>query len=531
LENFIALAPEIKLHDFYIDNGISGSTFERSAFKKMLADAESGVINCIIVKDLSRLGRNAIDTGYYIEKYLPSLGCRFIAVTDDYDSNNSDSDNAAGVILPLKNIINEAYALDIGRKIKAQQRQAMRAGEYVGARPPYGYLKAEDNCHKLVIDPVTAPIVRDVFTWFVGGTSVNHIVRLLNEKGIPTPSHYKKTHGLITHENLLGNGSWQTFVLARILTNEVYVGDMVQGKSQSTARKQTKVDESQWIRVSDTHEPIISREIFAQTQERLKMLAEKIAARPHNPYTPNIFKGKVFCGHCGGSMHRTRGWKRKRTGEQRYVFRCISNSRKARDSCETYTIQEGDIKEALLAIIQSHANVVLGNSVKIRKSSAETDALRDNAKTKLAAIKSEADKDGRMFKSLYESLVNGLITAEEYKEMRDGYEVKMQNNLVRAAELEKSIGKLDKQIAEYFELSELISNAENDGITAKIIDSLIGSIKFYSDKRMEIDFLYDKDFGLVNETCGLQGIDGLGSVYKIKDTVRYDSAKGAAANG
>ena len=532
LENFIALAPEIKLHDFYIDNGISGSTFEREAFKRMLADAEGGVINCIIVKDLSRLGRNAIDTGYYIEKYLPSLGCRFIAVTDDFDSNNGDNDNGAGVILPLKNIINEAYALDIGRKIKAQQRQAMRAGEYVGARPPYGYLKAEDNCHKLVIDPVTAPIVRDIFTWFLGGTSVNQIVRLLNEKGITTPSHYRKQLGLITHENLIGNGAWQTFVVSRILSNEVYMGDMVQGKSQSTARKQTKVDESQWIRVLDTHEPIISRDVFAKTQERLKMLAEKTASRPRIPYTPNIFKGKVFCGHCGGHMHRTRGWRRAKTGEERYVFGCLSNGRKARGSCESFMVQEEDVKQALLAAIQSHANVVLGNSVKLRKSYAETDIARDNAKTELAAIRLEANKDGRMFKSLYESLVSGPITSGEYKEMREGYESRMQNNLVRAAELEKSISELDKQIVEYMELSDLIADADKAGITAKIIDSLVGSIRFYADRRMEVDFLYDKGFGMVNEVCGLDGIDGLGNALTISSNGRYDStAKGAVANG
>ena len=443
-----------------------------------------------------------------------------------------NSDNGADVILPIKNIVNEAYALDIGRKIKAQQRQAMRVGEYVGARPPYGYLKAKDNCHKLVVDPVAAPIVRDIFVWFLGGTSVNQIVRLLNEKGIPTPSHYKKSNGLITHKNLLGNGAWQTFVLLRILKNEVYMGDMVQGKSQSTARKQTKVDESQWIRVLDTHEPIISRDIFAKTQERLKMLAEKSASRPRTPYTPNIFKGKAFCGHCGGYMHRTKGWKRKKTGEQRYVFRCLANDRKARGSCESFTIQEEDAKQALLTAIQSHANVVLGNSVKLRKSSIETDTMRDNAKNELAAIRLEADKDGRMFKSLYESLVSGLITSDEYKEMREGYESRMQANLARAAELEKSIGELDKQIVEYMELSDLIADADNAGITAKIIDNLVGSIKFYSDKRMEVDFLYDKDFGLVNEVCGLEGIDELGSVCTVNSSRRYDAIElEAVVNG
>jgi len=532
LENFISLASEIKLHDFYIDNGVSGTTFEREAFKKMLADAENGVINCIIVKDLSRLGRNAIDTGYYIEKYLPSLGCRFIAVNDDFDSRTADVNSGAGVILPLKNIINEAYALDIGRKIKAQQRQAMRDGEYVGARPPYGYLKAEDNCHKLVVDPITAPVVLDIFKWFLDGESVNNIVRLLNEKGIPTPSHYRKALGIIKHANLIGKGAWQTFTVTRLLQNEVYMGDMVQGKSQSTARKQTKVDESQWIRVPNTHEPIIGRDVYAQAQERLKALTEKSASRVVKPYTPNIFKGKVFCGHCGGSMHRTRGWQRKKLGEERYVFQCLSNSRKARGSCVSFMFQEEDIKDALLSIIQAQADIIIGNSLRLRKHSAETDVLRDKAKSELAALKQEADKDGRMFKSLYESLVSGIITSDEYKEMRDGYETKMQNSLARSAELTKTLGELDNQIAEYIELSDLIANADNSGITVKVIDSLVGKIKFFSDKSIEVDFLFNKGFDLVNEVCELNGLDGVSKTGKVGNNGRYDAVEmGAAVNG
>ena len=163
LHSYISLTPGLKLHDYYIDNGATGTNFERPAFKKMLADAENGVINCIIVKDLSRLGRNAIDTGYYIEKYLPSLKVRFIAVNDSFDTNSINPGD--GIMLPLKNMINEAYSLDIGRKIKAQQHQSMKEGEFVGARPTYGYLKSPDNCHKLIIDEKTAPVVRRIFQW------------------------------------------------------------------------------------------------------------------------------------------------------------------------------------------------------------------------------------------------------------------------------------------------------------------------------------------------------------------------------
>ena len=228
-------------------------------------------------------------------------------------------------------------------------------------------------------------------------------------------------------------------------------------------------------------------------------------------------------------MHRRRGWKRRKTGEDWYVFCCLSNDRKARGSCESYTIQEEAVKQALLTAIQSHVDVVMGNSLKLRKSSTEADTMRDAAKSELTTLRLEADKDGRMFKSLYESLVSGLITADEYKEMREGYELKIQNNLTRATELETTISELDRQIAEYLELSDLIADADNAGITAKIIDSLVGSIRFYSDKRMEVDSLYDKDFSLVNEVCGLEAIGSLGDVCSVVNNGRYDSKEREAA--
>ena len=497
LQNHIALMPEIKLHDFYIDNGTSGTTFERPAFKKMLSDVESGIIDCIIVKDLSRFGRSAIDTGYYIEKYLPSLGCRFIAVNDDFDTN-SDMNNGAGVILPLKNIINEAYALDIGRKIKAQQRQAMKSGEYVGARPPYGYLKAPDNCHKLIVDPVAAPVVQRIFQMCLDNVSANEMVLRLNAEKITTPSHYRRETGLITNDNLIGNGLWQTFTITRILTNEVYIGDMVQGKSQSTSRVQTKVDKSKWIRVPNTHEPLISREAFALVQERLKFLTDNAATKQKKPYTLNIYKGKVFCGHCGGSMHRQRQ-ERKKTDDA-YIFICLSNTRKARGSCYSYQMPEQLLTKTLLTSVQSHADAVIGKSMKLRNKSAEIETQRQEAKAELAMLRQEADKNGRMFKSLYESLVNGLITTDEYREMRADYEAKTKDNLARAAEIEKRQAELDKQIAEYFELSDLIADADNS-MTATLIDRLIDRIQIFSDRSIEIDFSFTNGFDLISEVA------------------------------
>ena len=246
MEAYIALCPDIEIVGVYTDNGITGQHFERKEFQRMLADAEAGKIDCIVVKDLSRLGRNAIDSGYYIEKFFPLHHIRFIAVNDQYDSE--DAENSGNhIIVPLKNIINEAYAADISRKVRSQAHQAMQDGEFIGARPPFGYKKDPDNCHKLLVNEDTAPVVRQIFAWAADGVALNVIVKKLNEAGIVTPGYYLASVGIITNKKLMGSGKWQTWTVAKILADEVYTGDMVQGKSVSVRRKQIPTKPEDWI--------------------------------------------------------------------------------------------------------------------------------------------------------------------------------------------------------------------------------------------------------------------------------------------
>lgn len=319
MEAHLALCPDIEVVEVYIDNGVSGQTFERPSFQRLLADVEAGKINCVAVKDLSRLGRSAIDSGYYVEKYFPLHGVRFLAINDQYDSE--DENNGTGQIaLPLKNLMNEAYALDISRKVRAQQHQAMRAGEFIGSRPPYGYRKDPANCHRLLVNTDTAPVVRQIFRWAADGVALNAIVKKLNEASVPTPSHYLASIGLISNNKIMGSGKWQTRTVGKILADEVYVGDMVQGKTRSVKRKQVPTDPADWIVIRDTHEPLVSRELFQKAQNVRAQAAQKYAKTEKLSFSPNIFKGRIFCGHCGKSLHRQRS-------HDRYFFRCISNDR------------------------------------------------------------------------------------------------------------------------------------------------------------------------------------------------------------
>lgn len=299
MEAYIALCPDLEIVGVYTDNGTTGRTFERKDFQRMLGDVEAGKINCIVVKDLSRLGRNTIDTGYYIEKYFPLHGVRFISVNDQFDSE--DSENSGNhLIVPLKNMINEAYAADISKKVRAQQNQAMRDGEFVGARPPYGYRKDPDNCHRLLVNEDTAPIVRQIFQWTVDGVPLNMIVKRLNEGGVMTPGYYHASCGLFSYDNkLAGSGKWQSWTVGKILADQVYTGDMVQGKHTNVGHKQVVTKPVDWIVVRNTHEPLVSREVFAKSQAVREQMASKYTRTMKVPYSENILRGRVFCAHCG----------------------------------------------------------------------------------------------------------------------------------------------------------------------------------------------------------------------------------------
>ena len=331
LKNFVAVNPEFHVVKTYIDNGKTGTNFERPAFQEMLQDIEAGKIQCVIVKNLSRLGRNYIDTGYYIQSYFPSYKVRFIALNENFDTETEDSNN---ILLPVLNMINESYALDTSKKIKEQAARDMKAGKFIGARPPYGYKKLPNDCHKLIVDEETAPVVKQIFQWVLEGVSYDKIAVMLNEAGVMTPSHYMKKQGIISNQNLIGQGYWQTFTIAKIVRSEIYTGDMVQGKSVTIQHKQIKTDKKDWVVVKNTHEAIISKETFEKVQQCRVQKAEKSKSQNKTPYIENILKGKIFCQCCERSLHYYRNAKKE------YLFHCITNYRIKKGSCEGVFIKQ-----------------------------------------------------------------------------------------------------------------------------------------------------------------------------------------------
>ena len=502
LENFLAGRPEFVVYNTYVDNGATGTNFHRPGFQQMLSDIEAGLIDCVIVKDLSRLGRNSIDTGYYIEQYFRAHQIRFIALTDQFDT--ADASNLhGGIMLPLKNMINEAYALDIGRKIKAQARQAMKDGEYIGARAPYGYRKDPENCHKLLIDPEAAEVVFQIFQWAYEHVGLNDIARRLNEQGIQTPSHRKRATGEITHENLVGSGKWQTRTVAKILDSEVYTGDLVQGKTKIVDHQQVQADEDNLIIATNTHEAIISHEVFEAVKAYRRQVCEESKAHEVDPYTPNIVKGKVFCAHCGGSLHRQRNKRKK--GSDVYLFHCLTKSRVDKNGCLGVSVTEKDLLDAVVAILQQELTVALGNYSFVLEAEVKRKKERDDLKAGISAKKQEIDRNRRFVRGLYENFVQKVLTSEEYFTMEKDYEAAIAKLSDEISTLENGLAVMDAQLAKYKELEQDAKVLEKDHtLTAALIDRLIERIEITHDKEIRVSFRFKSEFeeyGKAVEQC------------------------------
>ena len=500
LNDFLADKPDFVVYDTYIDNGATGTNFHRPGFQQMLSDIEAGHIDCVIVKDLSRLGRNSIDTGYYIEQYFHTHNVRFIAVTDQFDTADPGSLHS-GIMLPLKNMINEAYALDIGRKIKAQARQAMKDGDYIGARAPYGYRKDPDNCHKLLIDEDTAPVVRQIFEWAHEHVALNRIVRNLNEMGITAPSHYKKSTGEITSPGLIGSGKWQTRTVMKILESEVYTGDLVQGRTKIVDHQQVRAGDDNLIIAKHTHEPIISHAVFDAVQEYRKQICEESRAVPKRPYTPNIFKGKVFCADCGRSLHRQRAERKK--GPDVYWFHCLTNSRVAKDSCKGVMMQETELISTVTAILEKELAVALGMSLPLFQLEAKQKQDKDRLKTRMSARRQKIEKKRWLIRGLYENFVQGILTNEEYFELKADYEESINTLSGEIEALEKDMDALDSRLVRYRTMEKDAKSLTQDhALTAELIDRLIERIEIDHERNIHVTFRFKSEFqGKAVEPC------------------------------
>lgn len=421
IRDFLSKHPEIHAVSEKTDDGYSGVNFDRPAFQEMMDDIRSGKINCVVVKDLSRFGRNYIEAGNYIERVFPFLGVRFIAINDNYDSldrNQSDS-----LIIPFKNLINDAYCKDISVKIRSQLEIKRKKGQFLGAFAVYGYLKDEEDHNKLVVDTYASEIVRAIFMWKKQGMSQGRIADKLNMQGVLCPMEYKISLGMKVQTNFKVHKKalWSQTAVTRILTNEIYTGVLVQGKVGTPNYKIKKIlqkDESEWIRVEGAVPIIIDRDTFDSVQMILK---KDIRIAPEEEVVYPL-SGYLKCGDCGQNMVR----KSYNVGGKAYSY-FICSTRKAGKGCSTHSIQEDKLMEMVLQSVSKQVEYIceMENLLNIVDSLPEDQMNVFNYDAQIVRLKEDIERFKSFKLKLYENLQEGLIGQDEYFLFKKSYAAKI----------------------------------------------------------------------------------------------------------
>lgn len=492
LRDFIRNRPELREYAVRIDDGFIGSNFERPDFKKMMEDVKEGRTNCIIVKDLSRFGRNYLDAGEYIEKIFPFLGVRFIAVNDNYDSlgEKSASDD---LVIPFKNLINEAYCRDISVKVRTQLEIKRKSGQYIGAFAVYGYMKDETDKNRLIVDEYAADIVRDIFSWKLDGMSPQDIAVRLNQSGILSPMEYKKSLGMRFATSFKANAqaAWSANSVLRILKNPVYIGVLTQGKETTPSykvRKRIIKPEDEWTVIPDSHEPIIRREDFESVQKVLTLDTR----RSPNDSNVQLFSGMVFCGECGASMVR----KTVPSGNKKYVY-YVCSAHKQDKSCASHGMRDTALEEVVLETVKQYIRDVidLDDILSMTDTAPLRTAEAQKVQRQLDKKRSEHERLQKLLMSLYENLADGIIDRDEYAKLK-------QNYAGRAAECEKQMDALKESIVQIKEQGGehrewMMRFRKHQNITElerSIAVALIDRILIYKDNRVEVHFRFEDEF-------------------------------------
>lgn len=487
IQRFVAQQPDIELVAEFSDDGYSGTSFERPQFQKMMEAVKAGEINCIIVKDLSRFGREYIDAGRYIEKIFPQLGVRFIAVNDNYDSLNFSTSDS--LIVPIKNFLNDSYCRDISIKVRSNFESRRRNGEFVSNYTPYGYLRSPNDKTQLVIDEAAGEVVRDIFRWKVEGMSPVTIAEKLNLRGVLSPSEHKRSIGINYKTAFQTNArsKWSPKTVIRILTNEVYTGVLIQGKrtTPNYKVKHTIVkDEQDWSRIEHAHEPIIQVREF----ELVQKLMQEDSRRASGSDTVYPLSGRVYCGTCGALAKR---YSVTYNGSKYAYYTCPNTTKEG--SCEKRRISEKELENTVLTLLQSEIKLVLNMERALSQIKELAWEHREITRLdKAIEVKTaEAEKCRTMKVSIYEDLQEGLISQEEFLQMKEGYSQQI-------SEIEQDIGKLKKERAMIQEgvadrsgwLSQFRKYQNLPSLSRAAVVNLVDQIQLYPDKKIRVVLRY-----------------------------------------
>lgn len=485
LTEYVNSSPNIKLINVRADDGYSGTNFNRPAFKQMLEDIDKGIINCVIIKDMSRLGRNYIETGELIQRLFPKKGVRLISITENYDTQDDTNSNQADMMV-FSNIINDAYAKDISYKTRSSLEIKRRNGELLPSKLPYGYKKVDN---KIVIDTKVKQIVIDIFTMKIKGYNQQQIANHLNAKNILSPSSYKKTQLKSYNKNKNEDDKvlWNSVAIKRILTNEFYIGTLALGKTRSDiffGKTQKELPKNEWVVTEDNHEPIINKSDFKLVEN----LLSKDTRITLTTQTVNLFSGILICPDCGANLVCSNVKKKYKTYE---YFICSTH--KNEKKCTSHRISYDSLYDNVLLSIKNYINEY--QELNIIFDTIDLKSLNADKKLKLTKEINKVNKNKKKINqiriSLKDQLVQGVISEKDYIQMYEVYSDK--------------IGILDNQLTMLFnQKNDLLKSADDfswfasylqknktiSKLTRQLVLILINQIIIYDNKKIKIDFRF-----------------------------------------
>lgn len=492
--------PEIEVIASYIDNGASGTNFSRSGFKQMLQDLTKGEINCVVVKDLSRLGRNYLETSEYLEKFFPEAGIRFIAVNNGYDSIRK-LNGKQEIVIPFSNIVNDMYAKDVSRKIRSSIEILMKSGEFLppSGSIPYGYLRDEKN-NTYIIDEETAPIVQEIFKMKLQGVSDCEIIRTLNRKQIPSPGKIRYLRGMTKAEKYK-DAVWIGSTLRKLLSNEVYLGHRIHGKVKrdclGAEKKRRPQDE--WEYVYNVHPALISEEDFQKIRQIKEKGREKQAqCNKHQKRSleeRRLLTGKIYCGDCGTLMGARKGNQRLTSKKSpRIFYQCDGYEYSGRTRCFNHYISQKDVLEKIKNALNVQFKLIAESDRVIKSIQDDKKGMLALHDKKRKEINDELAKMKMKKERLLIDYNDGTINSEEYKYIRQKYdeeEQKLRRILALAEKERKNQEKQLRTIEEWVKLMKQFMPQKN--IDRKLIEHLIDTIYVYGNKNVEIVFLFKNE--------------------------------------
>ena len=471
----------LSVYDTYVDDGWSGTNFDRPDFQRMIADIEAKKVNMVITKDLSRLGRDYIMTGHYMERYFPEHRVRYISLLDGIDTG---VDSTANDITPFRAIMNDMYAKDISKKIKSVKRDKQRKGQFIGGKPVYGYKMHPTEKNKIVVDEEAAPVVRRIFSLALSGMSCRNIAALLNQEGVPTPATYAN---LPVARPGPYTGLWSSERISDMLQNETYMGNMVQGRSVKISYKSKKClrqDPANWVVVEGTHEPLVDGETFRKVRLLVK-------SRKHTRSRTYDFllKGLIFCHECGYPLAVLN--RKNARGEDVLYFVCRTYQRFTKAGvCTCHSIKEKTVTDAVIAKVREVCEAYLhpDELLPVAKEAVENAGKQSGLETELQTLQSRIDSLTANLDRMYTDRLSGLLPEADFQRIfgRIKLEREQLEEKRQALELQKKSPVRSEDRAR-----ELVQRfIETAGESRELLVSLIERVELTEDKEVIIKFRF-----------------------------------------